>query len=265
MKVFLLFTATDQELETRITETLMLAFVKRFREKYKDIPHCQIYREKEDSGFTVRLLKEWAETRDYNIDIEDEGIKELTTRDVYNELSRIFPVFNKNQLIKFRKEVLRYYKEMMPPDVDKKYIYEAEIKDCEGAINFVEKTIPDAIKRVSYSAYLNDYNNYLKQEIKGDLQSMATLNNIFNGNAQAIQVIKDALNDLLLSKTMGDNAITGFIVAAKEKEHLPSINDTVLLKAIFNEIGREIKKNTKPRYDKNTYSEWYKKTLKYFG
>ncbi|WP_152269639.1 hypothetical protein [Agriterribacter humi] len=122
---------------------------------------------------------------------------------------------------------------------------------------------------VAYVAYykflsqkLDELSTNNNSKIKHKLN---TLKDIFSNTESKISVIKEAIKDLNITKDLSERAITGFINGCKEADALPQINDTDLLRIVFNEIGKTYGKTNKPRYDKDTYSRFLKDTKRYFG
>ncbi len=72
------------------------------------------------------------------------------------------------------------------------------------------------------------------------------------------------MKDLAIVNRSSEREITGFIDGCKDANALPEISATDLMKAIYHELGKEYNDNSKPRYDKATYTNSLRRTKEYF-
>jgi hypothetical protein len=91
------------------------------------------------------------------------------------------------------------------------------------------------------------------------------LSDIFPNDKSKVDIIKEALKDLSITKDCSDRVISGFVDGCKFAHALPEIPSIKLMRVIFNEIKKPYNKNLKHHTDQPNYSKSWKETKKYFG
>lgn len=127
------------------------------------------------------------------------------------------------------------------------------------------KLLLNSVVNIAYKRFLNFLLREEKAINKNRGYKPTCLKDIFSKEETKIGIIQDAIRDLNINKILGERQITGFIDGCKKAGALPDSNTTDLLRVIYFEIDKEVLSNTKPRYDKESYSVFLKNTMKYFN
>ncbi len=151
---------------------------------------------------------------------------------------------------------------------------------CKELITHIQELIELHEKRTSYKdgrdikvlALANEFIDYLnrliaetKTDISDTIKKPQSLIDVFPQMESKVIIVKEAIKDLNITSQLSERQLTGFVIGCKEAGALPQINDTDLLRVIFNEIEKPYKASNKPRYDQKPYKRFYDNTKKYFG
>ncbi len=79
------------------------------------------------------------------------------------------------------------------------------------------------------------------------MHNQISFKSIFGDNEIKISIIREAMKELCIVHGSSERVITGFIDACKAASVLPEISTTDIMKAIYFELDKPLKKATKPR------------------
>lgn len=148
------FKISNEDLRKNLEQNCVFFFRTAFIKKYKKQPIGAI---EYNEGFCI-TLDENVHGQD-NIDVDDESFLQLVNEGIHNELSIWFPLFDKKQLIDFRKEVVLFFLDSLKANKSnnlKETIIQDEQECCKKAIAEL-KNHPDRLFRLAGVSFLEDY------------------------------------------------------------------------------------------------------------
>ena len=92
------------------------------------------------------------------------------------------------------------------------------------------------------------------------------LKDIFPTNENRVSEIQEAISKLGINKFSTERQITGFIDGCKDRYIFQKdANCSDLIVVIYKEIGKDLSKKPKPRYEGKNYTSYKEKTINYFS
>jgi len=131
---------------------------------------------------------------------------------------------------------------------------------CWDFYNWLLKYETDSVDLIELSPI-----EKVETKIKINNDKFNSLLSIFNNNIEKVEIIKNAIHALNITKDFSERQITAFVDVSKMAGALPSFKNIKLICAIYDFLGKDIPKNIKSRPDGRGYKSMEKSARKYYG
>jgi hypothetical protein len=131
---------------------------------------------------------------------------------------------------------------------------------CWDFYNWLLKYETDSVDLIELS-----HIEKVESKIKINNDNFNSLLSIFNNNIEKVEIIKNAIHALNITKDFSERQITAFVDVSKMAGALPSFKNIKLICAIYDFLGKDIPKNIKSRPDGNDYKQMLKTAKKHYG